>query len=352
MKPISKIIPSSNEENQDQMHPGNDEGDRVGEIIERTQREIKQTRHEFEDHMEKCQAGFRNVRALWAIVVLLALGVGGISWYAYRSIDNHKTTLAQKPVLQNLTGSMDNRLKSVEGKMTDWNDDQTSLTERMARLEKQLSSTLKAAGNQAQSAASQMGQRIREEIHQNLERLEGRVGNVESAQRESRDQLAAARTEIGRLRQEIAGLQKQNEDRLAEFHQTQTNVNRLNSQMGAVNDQVMAHTASLNALNEEVERQPVNFELSANQTQQVAPGIYLTVSHTDLAHQRVDGWMQLADEGRIMWIHSLGAQQALTFVPRSEDRTCELVFTGVQQNGATGYLLLPRSAQSPLSSAN
>jgi hypothetical protein len=52
-----------------------------------------------------------------------------------------------------------------------------------------------------------------------------------------------------------------------------------------------------------------------------------------------------------VWIRDLGAQQPLPFVTRSDDRSYELVFTGVQQNGASGYVLLPRSVP-PASSAN
>jgi predicted nucleic acid-binding Zn-ribbon protein len=319
MKPVSILVPSSKEE------------PRMGESVERS---------------------VWGTRVLWALVILVTLGLAGASWYGYRSLENHEALLAPIPALQALGVTMDGQLSTIQEKMGEWTNQQSSLGDRMAKLEKRLSSSMKAARNQAEVAANQAAQLVREEINQSLLRLQGRVESVESVQRETQDQLAAARTEIGSLRQEIAGLQKENSERLAELHDTQGNVDRLNSQVSAVNNQVTTHAATLTALNNQVEREQIQFELSNSRTQQVVPGIYLTVSHTDVGHQRVDGWMQFANEGRIVWIRGLAAGEALTFVTRSDSRTHELVFSGVRENGATGYVLLPRSAASPLSSAN
>ena len=267
MEPIPKVIPS---------------------VEQQTQQDTRRTRRELAEHVEQCESSFRRVHALWAIVILLALSLGGLSWYAYRSIDNHNLTLAQIPGLQISANATSGRLGSIEGKINDWTNDRTAISERMTKLEKTVGSDMKTARNQMQAAANAMGQRVRDEVNQSLQRLQNRVENVEAVQHENHDQLAAAQNEIGSLRQEIAGLQKQNEQRLTELQQTQNNVNRLNSKVGAIDDQIMSHTNSLNALNEQVERQPAMFELSTNSTQQVAPGIYVTIKHTDVGHQKVN----------------------------------------------------------------
>jgi hypothetical protein len=329
MEPGLRIFPSSNAEHQ--QTSGKDDINRRGEVVE-----------------EVPHRG----RILWGLVFLVIAGLIGASWYGYRAIGTHSALLAQIPVLQQRANGTDGRLSSDERKENDWSNDQMSLMERMGDLIKTLSSDVKAARSQAKAAANQVEQRIREELNQGLQRLQGRVENVESVQRETQDRLTAAQTEISSLRQEISGLQKQNAERVTELQQTQGNVDRLNSQLATVNREVVAHTSSLDALNEEVERQPVTFEVSTKKTQQVAPGIYLTVSHTDVTHQKVDGWMQLADEGRFVWIRGLAAQQALTFIPTRENRTHEIVFTGVQEKGVTGYVLLPRSTAAPKSAAN
>jgi peptidoglycan hydrolase CwlO-like protein len=317
----------------------------LGETIDQTRRDLKRARQEFGDHVEKQS---RHIRAVWGIVILIAVGLAGMVWYGYLSIDNHNAALAQLPGLQKLASAMDDRLTTTEGKAKDWASDRASLTARMAKLETTLSASMKSVGNQAQSAATQAAQRIRVEINQDLQRLQNRIGNVESVQKETADQLAMAQSEIGSLRQEIAGLQKQNAQRTSDIQQAQTDVDKLNGQVTALNGQVTTHSDSLNALSNEVERARIDFELSNNKTEQVAPQIYVTILHTDVGHQKVDGWLQLTDEGKIIWIHGQAVQQALTFVTRSDNRTHELVFTGIQDNGATGYLLLPRSPRTPV----
>jgi hypothetical protein len=343
------ILPSSKEEQQGTTQPGHDDIHRLGETIEETQRDVKRTRQEFGDHTEK---HFRHMRAVWGIVILLALGLAGMSWYGYQSINGQSASMAQLPGLQKLASAMGDRVTATEGKLNDWAGDKAALTERMAKLETALSSNMKIVRNQAQAAANQVGQRIREEIRQDLGRLQSRMVSVESAQRETQDQLAAAQNEIGSLRQQIAGLQKQDAQRAGDIQQTQGDVSRLNGEVASMNDQVNVHTLGLKALNNQVEREQITFEVSNNKTEQVAERIYVTVSHTDVGHQKVDGWMQLADEGRIVWIHGLAAQQALTFVTRSDNRSHELVITGVQDNGATGYLLVPRSPRTSAASGN
>jgi predicted nucleic acid-binding Zn-ribbon protein len=346
MEPIPKIVPRFEETQQD-----------------------TRPRREFQDHIERSESGFRRMRslaerfesdflvvyALGAIVILLALGFIGLSWYAHRSIGNDSLALAKIPVLQKSADAMGDRLGSIEGKMNGWTSDRKAFSETMAKMEQTIGSNIQSARDQVQAAANQVGQRLRDEINKNLQRLQNRVENVEATQRESHDELAAAQNEIGSLRKEIAGLQKQNEERLNELQQSQSNaqdnVTRLNGKIGAIDNQVTAHTGSLNTLNEQIERDPAMFELSNNKTQQVAPGIYVTIKHTDVTHQKVDGWMQLADEGRIVPIRNLGALQPLPFLTRSDDRSYELVFTGVKKNGATGYVLVPHSNQ-PASSAN
>jgi hypothetical protein len=197
-------------------------------------------------------------------------------------------------------------------------------------------------------------QRIRQQMVEELQHVQARMGNVESVQRETEDHVSRLQAELGNVRQEMASMQQQNAERLTELQQAaQAAANKINNQMTTMQSQVVAHTDRLQALSSEVDRDRTTFELSNNETRQIASGIYVTVSHTDVAHQSVDGWMQLAEEGRIVWIRGLAAQQALTFVTRSDNRTHELVFTAVRQNGAAGYVLLPTSKnQSPALTSN
>jgi predicted nucleic acid-binding Zn-ribbon protein len=292
--------------------------------------------------VENSHSGLRDPRILWGAIVVIVLSVVGLSWYAHSFMTGTGTLLANIPSLQQLTNTMGDRLNSVDGKLNEWASDRTTLTDQIAKVEKAASANLKTARNQAQSIANEVGQRVRQEMAENLQRLQARLGNVESTQRETADHLSQLQAELTGVRQQMANMQEQNAQRLSEVQAAaEADVNRINNQMSTMRGQVTTHADKLQALNNEVGRERTTFALSANQTQQVASGIYVTVSHTDVAHQKVDGWMQLADEGRIVWIRGLGAQEALTFATRSDSRTHELVFTAIQPNGVSGYVLLP-----------
>ena len=87
--------------------------------------------------------------------------------------------------------------------------------------------------------------------------------------------------------------------------------------MTTINNQVITDANRLDTVSKQIGRERVAFEVSINKTRHVASGIYVTVKHTDVARQRVDGWMQLADEGRILWIRGLGLQETFPFATRA-----------------------------------
>jgi len=342
---FSLINPSPVEERKENPQPVNDEMNQVHATVEQTRQSIKMARRELDEHVEKSRFRFR---MFWARVIVLAAGLIGISWYGNSEIKEYGARLAQIPTFQTAAIAMGDRLTSTEGKLTDWANDQTSLTQRMTKLETTVSSNLRAARNQAQSFANQMSQRLRDEINQSLERLQSRIATVESVQRESQDHVAQLQSEIGDLHRELASMQQENARQLSELQEVQqatqanqSDMKTLNSQVTTINNQVITHANRLDTVSKQIGRERVAFVVSTNKTQQVAPGIYVTVKHTDVARQRVDGWMQLADEGRILWIREFGLQETFPFVTRADNRTHELVFTGIQETGVTGYLLLP-----------
>jgi predicted nuclease with TOPRIM domain len=299
------------------------------------------------------ESGLRDVRIIWGAVIAILLSVIGLSWYGYSYITGTSAFLEQIPGLQDMANKMTDHLKAVDATLNDWAADRTALTDRMAKLEKTASANLKTARTQAQSRANEVGQRLRQEMVDNFQRLQARLGNVESTQRETLDDVSQLQAELSNVRQEMASMQQQNAERLTELQAAQAEVNRINNQMNTVRGEITKQGERIQALNNEVGRERTSFQVPANHTQQIASGIYVTISHIDVAHQSVDGWMQLADEGRIVWIRSLPAEQALTFVTRSDNRTHELVFTAINPNGASGYVLLPTSnSHSPVLTSN
>src|SRR5262249_31737950 len=179
----------------------------------------------------------------------------------------------------------------------------------------------------------------RDEFNQKLRAVESRLGGVESVQHETQDHVAQLQGEISDLRQQLASAQKQNDEHVSELESKLQDAAK--SESNRVNSQLSAQTNRLNALNDQVDRKRVAFALPNNQTKEIAPGIYVTVKSTNVGHQQVDGWMQLAAEGRIVWIRGLNAQNPLTFVTRGDNRPQALVFTHIGSKETVGYVLVP-----------
>jgi hypothetical protein len=117
--------------------------------------------------------------------------------------------------------------------------------------------------------------------------------------------------------------------------------------IGAVstrNGNVNSSNTDARLLTDTSNKKRIDFELSRNQTQEVAPGIYLTVKNTDVENQRIEGWIQIAEEGRTVWIRDQGAQKTISFATAHDLRSCVLVFTRIGKSGAAGYLLVPKTA--------
>jgi hypothetical protein len=93
-----------------------------------------------------------------------------------------------------------------------------------------------------------------------------------------------------------------------------------------------------------VNRNRIDFEVSRNKTQEVAPGIFLTVRDTNVERQQINGWLQISADGRTVWLRDQSAQKAMIFTTKHDERSHELIFTRVGKQGVAGYLLIPATS--------
>jgi hypothetical protein len=90
-----------------------------------------------------------------------------------------------------------------------------------------------------------------------------------------------------------------------------------------------------------VNRNRIDFEVSRNKTQEVAPGIFLTVRDMNVERQQINGWLQISAEGRTVMLRDQRANKPMVFTTKHDERSHELIFTRVGKQGVTGYLLIP-----------
>ena len=84
----------------------------------------------------------------------------------------------------------------------------------------------------------------------------------------------------------------------------------------------------------------VPFEVAANHSRQLAPGISIGLTSADTADQRVDGWMWVMPDRRTIWLRGQGAGDPVVFYGREDGRRRELVITSVSSRAARGYLVI------------
>jgi sortase A len=87
--------------------------------------------------------------------------------------------------------------------------------------------------------------------------------------------------------------------------------------------------------------QKITFSVGKNHSRQLAPGISIGVTETDVADRRVNGWMWLLGERRTIWLRNQGTNDPVVFYDHEQGKKRELRITSVTANAAAGYLLLP-----------
>ncbi len=126
-------------------------------------------------------------------------------------------------------------------------------------------------------------------------------------------ELAASRREIEALRSENASLAGQNE----------------------------SNAKRMEALERSRQKERIDFDVAKNSTQNVAPGIAVTLQYTDPSTQRFSGYVKLKDEEHIVRILNQEARVPVVIYPKTGSEPIHLVVNQVNTPGVSGYLLLP-----------
>jgi hypothetical protein len=106
--------------------------------------------------------------------------------------------------------------------------------------------------------------------------------------------------------------------------------------------QIARTQMDIDSLSRHQDLRRLDFEVSKDLAREVAPGISLTVSDTNVSYQRVEGRIHVVPDGRILWIRGQGIEQPVRFYSHEDERAYEVVFTRVNKDGAIGYVLMPR----------
>jgi hypothetical protein len=310
------------------------------ESVELARSDIRRTKNEIEEYHGAHESHVRRTRALWVLVILLLAGVAGFSWNASPLLREHRGLLGRMPVLQSALDNVSARVDSTGQQVGAWANDRSGFSDQMSKIEQKVGSNLKTLRNEARL----MAQQIKYETTQSLQALQNRVAGVESIQREHSEEVASLRNELVGVRQELANVKEENIRQASHISQVEQAHQSTRNDLSGLDRRLNSNQTAVSALAYQVDRKHVDFELQNGRTQQVVDGIYVTIKNTDVERQRVDGWVQIASDGRFVWLRGEGAQHPIDFSSRADARAYQLVFTQVGRNSAAGYVLVPITA--------
>lgn len=258
----------------------------------------------------------RSTTALWSALVVLTVALVGVAAYGYLTLQKHNLRLSQLPGFGESLTLLRERLDAAEAKLSAWAQDTDRLEARMTKLDRKMRYNRELVRTEAKELTSQLHERVQAELEERDQVFDARFNLLESGHEASRDRLA-------QLREEIGAVQRDTGHDLASLHQ-----------------QVARGESNLAALEHQLERRRVDFELAKNRTTELARGISLRVTKTNVSHQRVKGWLWLMPDRRTLWVRELGIQQPLVFYHKHSEAPNELVITRVTKDAVIGYFLL------------
>jgi hypothetical protein len=153
--------------------------------------------------------------------------------------------------------------------------------------------------------------------------------------------VAKLQQEVAGLRRELATVQQDATAAGARLKELQEGHQATSTELSGVKQAVASNETALGSITNNLNRQRVEFQIPKNKTQEIAPGILLTVKGIDVGKQQIDGLLKIASEDRSFSIHQQSIQKPLTFYLRGETRPTELVLTQAGKQGVSGYVLVP-----------
>ena len=275
----------------------------------------------------------------WIAIGALAAAIAGLSWYSY-------PTLSQAPGqfsgLQKSFEGLKARMAQTEARINNWVSNQQELQGRVAKLDKDVASGFQKVRKQENGLKAEVG-RVRAEMTAETQGIETKLTQLESTSEYDRAGVDKLQTELSTLREETA-LQA---EQLRNF-QTEVDHEREGraQQLVSLTELLDRKTHDVDELTKKLAVTRVDFEVTRNHNQEIADGVSLNITGTDISHRRVTGWMWVLPDRRAIWLHAQGAQQPVVFYGFQDGKRRELVITNVTKDSATGYMLVPGDGHS------
>lgn len=309
----------------------------MGSAIEQTRSDMRRTRMLLDQQLQEHQSHVRRTKVLSVVLGILAFCLIGALWLAYPTVKGQARSTGEILGLKNLSTAIGERMNAAESQLGAWKAMLPDMTTRMDRIEGSVKSGLQTARSQAQAAAMQ----VKQDVNRSLQNVESRVAGVESNQREAHDTVAQLQQQVAGLQRELAVVQQEATAAGARLKELQDGHQATNTEVSGVKQAVASNQTALDSITNNLNRQRIEFQVPKNKTQEIAPGIFLTVKGIDVGKQQVDGLLKIGPEDRSFSIHQQSIQKPLMFYLRGETRPTELVLMQAGKQFVSGYVLVP-----------
>lgn len=273
--------------------------------------------------------------------LILVLAIAGAAWYVYPQLKRHEAALGQFTNVQRAVDTMGGQLRDADSKLQTWAGDRQELHDQMTKLGQRMEVIGKQARESAatlRDAEDRMEARIQARVDSRMQKVETSLSHLASSNDNQQTRLAEMQNDLAQARREAA---KQSDEIASLRRQIEQNGQDHERQLATLREREESDQRDVKNITHKLDIRRVDFEVTKNHSQELAPGISLDVTGTDAKYGRVNGWMQLASGERKIWLRGQAAQEPVVFYGDTDGRKRELIITSVARNSITGYLLVP-----------
>ncbi len=297
-------------------------------------------RHELDEVWESSR---RWHRFFVAALLVLAIGVGTLAWYGYPALRRQQSSLARVAGIEKSVAGLNQDLQKTGTELTDWAQSQEDLRQQMGKFRKEVAGRLEAAGKRTTGAMTAMVRGLQTQGEVQTSALQRKISELESMHEADAQRIGGLQQELDRVEGDVA---RQSDSLSATRRQVEENSATAERQFANLRDWEQRNRTDVTAMANKLAVERVDFEIPKGHSRQLAPGISVGLTSTDVPHQRVNGWMWIMPDRKTVWLRSQGLLQPLEFYGVADGKKRELVITRVAKESIVGYLVLPKDVAS------
>jgi len=318
-----------------------DEIKRTDDTLEQTQSEIRRLRTRLERQEDQQDSHTRRTKVLAAVLGILAVTLAGALWSVYPALQGQQKTAVDVLGLRKGASTLGEHVQMLETQLGKASANLPALSQRMDQLSTGMKSGFQNARTQAQAAATQVGDRIREEVNRSLQMIQSRLTALESNQHEASGRTNELEAQIAGLKLDLSKMREQSVAAEERIKQLQDDQQARAATLTTLDQKMASHQTTIDSLSNRIDSKRVGFELQNHRTEEIAPEIYLTITRADMSKQQIDATLQLGAKSQMLPIRAQAIQRPVSFYSGNDGRPTEVVFTNVGKNQVSGYLVMP-----------